>query len=194
MNGYGSWFCEGKAWMNRDDRDLERPHELNSNHCWRECLGNQSIIGTSVDLRCSNCRLQPSKNGRLFFCNARSERISMHLINSSKRLQYTWRSSGRQYEPITPNCSKGKNNSQHVTAFTTFMRWGNPCLVMLHPEVPSLRLSKPGDVQWPSRMCVLLSHSIYSVYEWLLQSFFVFCFLQVHLEIYHYGRAFLVAC
>ena len=75
--------------MNRDDRDLERPHELNSNHCWRECLGNQSIIGTSVHLRCSNCRPQPSKNGRLFFCNARSEHISMHLINSAKRVQHT---------------------------------------------------------------------------------------------------------
>ena len=186
LNGYGSWFCEGKAWMNRDDRDLEGPS-------WIAITAGESALGISqllepaltCGVQTAGCSLQ-RKNGRQFFCNARSERISMHLINSAKRLQHTWRSSGRQYEPIAPNRSKGKNDSQRVTAFTA-MRWGTPCLVMLHPEIPSLRRSKPVDVQWPSRKCVLL-------YEWLLQSFFVLCFLQVQLEIYHYGRAFLVAC
>ena len=47
-------------------------------------------------------------------------------------------------------------------------------------EVPSLRRSKPMDVQWPSRKCVLWATAsiqyIYSVYSWLLQTFLVLRF------------------
>ena len=66
---------------------LNVPHELNSNDWWRECLGNQSS-GTSVDLQCSNCRLQPSKKewqAVLLQCQKWAHIYALDL--SAKRLQ-----------------------------------------------------------------------------------------------------------